>query len=208
MIRLRLPGGSVTPNQMTELLRIGKDFDNHTIKITTRQTVQYHGVIKKDLIETINSMNRACLDTVAACGDVNRNVMCSVARSSCEDDELYETIRQVANSISEHLIPEGLARTWYDIWVARGRDYRATAKKDRFHIGNREITREAEKGADPEPVAGKAYLPRKFKIAIAIPPFNDPDVFAHCVGFIAIRDPKNSQKLLGFNVTAGGGMGT
>ena len=83
-----------------------------TIKITTRQTVQYHGVIKKDLIETINSMNRACLDTVAACGDVNRNVMCSVARSSCEDDELYETIRQVANSISEHLIPEGLARKW------------------------------------------------------------------------------------------------
>ncbi len=228
MIRLRLPGGSVTPNQMTELLRIGKDFANGTIKITTRQTVQYHGVIKKDLIETINSMNRACLDTVAACGDVNRNVMCSVARSSCEDDELYETIRQVANSISEHLIPEGLARTylifplsvlehsnththtgtWYDIWVARGRNYRATAKKDRFHIGNREITREAEKGADPEPVAGKAYLPRKFKIVIAIPPFNDPDVFAHCVGFIAIRDPKNSQKLLGFNVTAGGGMGT
>ena len=104
-----------------------------------------------------------------------------------------------------HTISTG---TWYDIWVARGRDYRATAKKDRFHIGNREITREAEKGADPEPLAGKAYLPRKFKIAIAIPPFNDPDVFAHCVGFIAIRDPKNSQKLLGFNVTAGGGMGT
>ena len=70
----------MTPNQMTELLRIGKDFANGTIKITTRQTVQYHGVIKKDLIETINSMNRACLDTVAACGDVNRNVMCSVAR--------------------------------------------------------------------------------------------------------------------------------
>jgi len=117
MIRLRLPGGSVTPNQMTELLRIGKDFANHTIKITTRQTVQYHGVIKKDLIETINSMNRACLDTVAACGDVNRNVMCSVARDSCDDDELYETVRQVANSISEHLIPEGLARTLFDCFL-------------------------------------------------------------------------------------------
>eukprot|EP00939_MAST-03C_sp_MAST-3C-sp1_P001394 g1394.t1 len=211
MIRLRMPGGTISPSQMRALLKIGETFGNHTMKITTRQTVQYHGVIKSDLIDTIHAMNRACLDTVAACGDVNRNVMCSVVRPAKECspavDALYAQVQQVAHAISEQLMPEGLARTWYDIWVARGRNYRATDKKHRFHIGNREIQRFVEKGQNPEPILGKSYLPRKFKVAMAVPPFNDPDVFAHCVGFIAIVN-KQDGHLEGFNVSAGGGMGT
>ena len=207
MIRLRMPGGTITTTQMRALLRIGETYANHTMKITTRQTVQYHGVIKRNLIDTIHAMNRACLDTVAACGDVNRNVMCTVVRprGGKNVDEIYTRAQNVAHEISEILMPEGLARTWYDIWVAKGRSYRKTDKKDRFHIGNREIHRAVAEGRNPEPVLGKAYLPRKFKVAIAIPPFNDPDVFSHCVGFIAIVE---GGRLVGFNVTAGGGMGT
>ncbi len=178
MIRVRVPGGIATPAQWLALDELARDYANNTLRLTTRQAVQFHGVTKGNLKKTIRGINDSLLDTIAACGDVNRNVMCSpLADKSAIHRAAYDT----AIAISKLLTPQ--TRAYHEIWL--------DGKK-------------VEGTADVEPIYGATYLPRKFKIAIAIPPSNDVDIFSQDLGFIAIE--KNGQ-LSGFNVTVGGGMG-
>ena len=179
MIRVRVPGGIATPAQWLALDELARAHGNNALRLTTRQAFQFHGVVKGNLKKTIRGINEGLLDTIAACGDVNRNVMCSpLADKSATHRVAYET----ATAISAHLTPQ--TRAYHEIWLDGEK---------------------VEGTADLEPIYGATYLPRKFKIAVAIPPSNDVDIFSQDLGFIAIE--KNGE-VIGFNVTAGGGMGT
>jgi sulfite reductase (NADPH) hemoprotein beta-component len=180
MVRIRVPGGVVTPAQWLETDRLATRFANGTIKLTTRQAFQFHGIIKSDLKRTIREINQAAMDTIAACGDVNRNVMCN---PNPYLSAVHGEVLKLARDISSHLTPQ--TRAYHEIWL-----------DDEQIAGGEE---------DVEPIYGKTYLPRKFKIAIAVPPSNDVDVFANCLAFIAIVE---DGKLVGFNVAVGGGMGS
>jgi len=178
MIRLRIPGGVVTPAQWLRLDHIARTYANGSLRATTRQTFQYHGVIKSNLKRTMREIDAALLDTIAACGDVNRNVLSS---SNPYQSGAHAAAYELARDLSEHLLPKTGA--WREIWLD----------------GEKVV------GGEDEPVYGKTYLPRKFKIVVAVPPTNDVDVFAHDLGFIAIRS--DAGLLQGWNVTVGGGMG-
>jgi sulfite reductase (NADPH) hemoprotein beta-component len=180
MARVRVPGGVCSPGQWLELDRLADTYANGTLKLTTRQVFQFHGILKGNLWRTINGINRALLDTIAACGDVNRNVMCN---PNPEQSALHAEVHRLAAAISAHLLPR--ARAYHELWVGD----------------------EIVGGGEPEaePIYGRTYLPRKFKIGIAVPPSNDIDVFSQDLGLIAITD--STGRLTGFNLTAGGGMG-
>ncbi|MEL7186859.1 MAG: NADPH-dependent assimilatory sulfite reductase hemoprotein subunit, partial [Pseudomonadota bacterium] len=179
MIRARIPGGLLTTSQWLGVDRIASDFANNSIRLTTRQAIQYHGVVKRNLKRTIAEINQATLDTIAACGDVNRNVMSPPLPSF---SGLHRKVQSHAEALSEHLMPT--SRAYHEIWL------------DGEKI-------ESSK-AEVEPIYGDTYLPRKFKAAFVIPPQNDTDVFAQDLGFIAIVQ---DGALAGYNVTVGGGMG-
>jgi sulfite reductase (NADPH) hemoprotein beta-component len=180
MIRIRVPGGVATPAQWLEVDRLATQFANGTIKLTTRQAFQFHGVIKSNLKRTIKEINRIALDTIAACGDVNRNVMCN---PNPYLSEVHAEVLKIAQDISDHLTPQ--TRAYHEIWL----------DGEKIETSEEEV----------EPIYGKTYLPRKFKITIAVPPSNDVDIFANCLSFIAIVE---DGKLAGFNVAVGGGMGS
>ena len=188
MIRCRLPGGVATPSQWLQMDEISSAMGNETMKLTTRQTFQFHGVIKSKLRPAMQAINRALMTTLAACGDVNRNVMCS---SLPENSAYHADVHAVSKRISEHLLPSTSA--YHEIWLKDDQSGEKTQV-----AGNAVV--------DHEPMYGPTYLPRKFKITIAIPPHNDTDVYAHDIGLIAIRS-KDRDALVGFNVLAGGGMG-
>lgn len=187
MIRCRIPGGVCTPRQWIQLDDVAEQYGNKTMKITTRQTIQYHYVVKGDLKKAMQGINKSCLDTIAACGDVNRNVMCSPNPAI---SELHADVYEFSKSISEYLLPR--MNAYHEIWLDKGTD-----SKNQLLAG----------GAlkDYEPLYGPYYLPRKFKIAIAVPPRNDTDCFAHDIGLIAIAG--KDKRLKGFNLSVGGGMG-
>ena len=180
MIRTRLPAGVVSPKQWLALSGLARTYGSGTLRLTTRQAFQLHGVIKKDLKTTMQGMNAALIDSIAACGDVNRNVM---AAANPVESKLHEEVHQWAVKISEHLKPK--TRAYHEIW-----------------LDGEKLTGPAEE----EPIYGPVYLPRKFKTAIVVPPHNDVDVFSQDLGFIAILD-EESKALLGFNLTVGGGLG-
>ena len=179
MIRIRVPGGVSTPQQWIEMDRMASQFGNETFKLTTRQAYQLHGVIKTNLKRTIKEINATAMDTIAACGDVNRNVMCN---TNPDASALHGEVLRLSQEISAHLTPATGA--YHEIWLD----------------GEKVDSRKKEE----EPIYGKCYLPRKFKIAVVIPPNNDVDVYANDLSFIAIV---NGKKLAGFNVAVGGGMG-
>ena len=192
MIRVRVPGGVATPAQWLEMDRIALEHANGALKLTTRQAFQFHGVIKSNLKKTIAEINEALLDTLAACGDVNRNVMCN---PNPFQSKVHGDILKLATEISNHLSPRTGA--YHEIWLDDGSGEKVQVTYDPPKI---------DEIADPEePIYGKHYLPRKFKTVIAVPPSNDVDIFAHDLGFIAIIDKK--EKITGYNVTVGGGMG-
>jgi sulfite reductase (NADPH) hemoprotein beta-component len=180
MIRIRVPGGVATPQQWIETDRLATQFANGTIKLTTRQAFQFHGIIKSNLKRTIAEINQAAMDTIAACGDVNRNVMCN---PNPYLSSVHAEVLKAAQDISTHLTPA--TRAYHEIWLD----------------GEKVESTEEEQ----EPIYGKTYLPRKFKITIAVPPSNDVDIFANCLSFIAIVE---DGKLVGYNVAVGGGMGS
>ena len=180
MIRIRVPGGVATPAQWLETDRLATQFANGTIKLTTRQAFQFHGVIKSNLKRTIKEINQAAMDTIAACGDVNRNVMCN---PNPYLSSVHAEVLKAAQDISNHLTPQ--TRAYHEIWL----------DGEKIESSEQEV----------EPIYGKTYLPRKFKITIAVPPSNDVDIFANCLSFIAIVE---DGKLTGYNVAVGGGMGS
>ncbi|GAB3343012.1 assimilatory sulfite reductase (NADPH) hemoprotein subunit [Marilutibacter aestuarii] len=179
MIRTRTPGGVVSPSQWLKLDHVATTFAERGLRITTRQAFQFHGVIKTELKATMQAINAALIDTLAACGDVNRNV--AVAANPLQSTAHAEVYAHAA-AVSEHLLPN--TRAYYEIWL------------DEEQVAG---TPQVE-----EPIYGEAYLPRKFKIGFAIPPFNDVDVFAQDLGFIAVIE---DGRVVGYNVAVGGGMG-
>ncbi|KAI1202071.1 sulfite reductase [Nemania serpens] len=186
MIRCRLPGGVSTPQQWIQMDDISTSLGNETMKLTTRQTFQFHGVVKGKLRPAMQRINRALMTTIAACGDVNRNVMCS---SLPTQSQYHKEVWACSKRISDHLLPSTTA--YHEIWLADDDNKKTQVAGDAVQ--------------DFEPLYGPTYLPRKFKITIAIPPYNDTDVYAHDVGLIAIKG--SDGHLVGFNVLAGGGMG-
>ena len=182
MIRLRLPGGVCTPDQWLRLDRLAQDYANGTLRLTTRQTFQFHGVIKSNLKTAMKGIDAALLDTLAACGDVNRNVL---ATSNPHQSRAHRAALALAHAISDHLLPHTPA--YREIWLD----------------GEKIAGGETEEVV--EPIYGRTYLPRKFKTVVAVPPANDVDIFAQDLGFIAILDEDGEVE--GWNVTVGGGMG-
>lgn len=192
MIRVRVPGGVSTPVQWLEMDRIAQEHANGALKLTTRQAFQFHGVIKSNLKQTIYEINQSLFDTLAACGDVNRNVMCN---PNPHQSKVHADVLQLATEISNHLSPRTSA--YHEIWLDDGSGEKVQVTYDPPKIDDI---------ADPEePIYGKHYLPRKFKTVVAVPPSNDVDIFAHDLGFIAILE--GDDKIVGYNVTVGGGMG-
>lgn len=177
MLRARLPGGVCTPAQWLAIDGIGRALTAGTLRLTTRQSFQYHGILKNRLREVIAGINQVMIDSIGGCGDVNRNVLCN---PNPVESALHRTVHDWARRISEHLLPR--TRAYHELWL------------DGEQVGG-----------DAEPIYGESYLPRKFKTAVAVPPHNDVDVYANDLGFIAIAA---DDQLLGFNVLAGGGMGT
>jgi sulfite reductase (NADPH) hemoprotein beta-component len=177
MLRARLPGGVCTPQQWLTIDAVGQELGNGTIRLTSRQTFQYHGILKRNLKPLIQRINQAMIDSIGGCGDVNRNVLCN---PNPPQSALHGEVHHWARRISEHLLPK--TRAYHEIW----------------------LDGEVVASDDSEPLYGETYLPRKFKTAVAVPPHNDVDVYTNDLGFIAVAD---GSRLLGFNVLAGGGMG-
>lgn len=179
MIRVRVPGGTATTDQWIAMDDISEQYANGTIKLTTRQAFQFHGILKRNLKSSMQSIHQAVMDSLAACGDVNRNVMCN---PNPYQSDVHKEVDTLASQISDHLSPRTGA--YHEIWLD----------------GEKVVDTKEE----VEPMYGKTYLPRKFKIGIAVPPSNDIDVYSQDIGLISIIE---DDKLVGFNVTVGGGMG-
>jgi len=180
MIRLRLPGGFLPPEKWIAMNNVADEHSTGVIKITTRQTVQLHGILKSHIKPTISSFNEANLDSIATCGDINRNVTCA---SHPKQSAVHAEVFAYADKISQLLMPK--TKAYYEIWL------------DEEKI--------VDKKEEEDPLYLDKYLPRKFKIGIAIPPNNDSDVFTNDLGLIAIIE---NNELKGFNVAVGGGLST
>lgn len=178
MIRVRLPAGICTPAQWLTMDQLASEHADGSLKLTTRQTFELQGVIKEALRPTLQAMDRALLDSIAACGDVNRNV---IAGAAPDRPALQARLQADAIALSEHFLPA--SRAYHEIFLGA----------------------ERVAGGEPEPIYGPTYLPRKFKTVIAVPPRNDVDLYAHDLGFVAISE---GEQLLGYNLCVGGGMGT
>ena len=178
MIRLRIPGGVISADQWIATHQTSEQYGTGTLKITTRQTLQLHGLLKHQLRPTIQAFNTAKLDSIAACGDVNRNVIVS---SHPQLSAIHKQIYDYADKISTLLLPK--TQSYYEVFIDGEKIY--------------------ERSSEADPLYEDRYLPRKFKIAIAIPPSNDVDVFTNDIGLIAIIE---NNQLKGFNIVIGGGL--
>ncbi|MFY4776919.1 assimilatory sulfite reductase (NADPH) hemoprotein subunit [Metabacillus sp. RGM 3146] len=181
MLRVRMPGGVARADQWLVMDDLAQKYGNGTLKLTTRQTFQMHGILKWNMKKTIQEIHASMLDTIAACGDVNRNVM---STSNPFQSDFHAEVYEWSKKLSDYLLPR--TRAYHEIWL------------DEEKVAGTPETEEVE------PMYGKLYLPRKFKIGIAVPPSNDIDVFSQDLGFIAVIE---NNKLTGFNVAIGGGMG-
>ncbi len=183
MVRSRIPGGVMTANQWKMFDTLATDYGYNTLRITTRQTIQFHGILKNNLRAVIQGINESLLSTLAACGDVNRNVLAPPTPAFTKArDEVYAD----CNKIAQALAPQ--TKAYHSIWID-GVPLNLDSDENKSFV---------------DPLYGKTYLPRKFKVAFAIPPVNDVDLFTNDIGFIAIVENEN---LVGYNVVVGGGMG-
>ena len=180
MLRVRAPGGVSTAEQWLVMDELAHKYGNGTLKLTTRQAYQIHGILKWNMKKTIQDINACMMDTLAACGDVNRNVMCN---PNPYQSEIHQEVYEWSSKLSAYLSPR--TNAYHEIWL--------------------DGEKVEDSKEEQEPMYGKVYLPRKFKIGIAVPPSNDVDVFSQDLGYTAILDDKG--KLKGFNVSVGGGMG-
>ncbi|MEO6230829.1 MAG: NADPH-dependent assimilatory sulfite reductase hemoprotein subunit [Ferruginibacter sp.] len=180
MIRLRLPGGFISAEKWLAANDVAGENSTGVIKITTRQTIQLHGIIKAKIKPTIQAFNEANLDSIATCGDINRNVTCS---SHPNESPLHAKVFAFADKISTMLMPK--TKAYYEIWL--------------------DEEKVADKKVEEDPLYQDRYMPRKFKIGIGIPPNNDVDVFTNDIGLIAIIE---DNELKGFNIAIGGGLST
>jgi sulfite reductase (NADPH) hemoprotein beta-component len=179
MLRVRLPGGKVTPQQWLVLDQLADEVASPSLRLTTRQTFQFHGVLKGNVKQLVHGMHKVLLDSIAACGDVNRNVMVA---PNPERSAVLQQVHEQARAWSEYALPK--TRAYHEIWL------------------DEELVAGGEREA--ESMYGATYLPRKFKTGFALPPSNDVDIFSQDLGFIAVVE---NDQLLGYNVTVGGGLG-
>ena len=185
MVRTRIPGGKVSSRQFLDHLDICDEFGNGTLRVTTRQGFQLHGVIKKNLKAAVRKINDTLLTTLAACGDVERNVMCCPA--PIKNSPVHDQMQQMADAIAQHLKPKTTA--YHEIWLTDDAG---------------EKTNVAEFTPVDEPIYGQVYLPRKFKTAIALPEDNCIDIYTQDLGFLAVVE---GDRIVGYNVLVGGGQG-
>src|SRR5580692_8561005 len=183
MIRGRIPGGVMTANQWCVFDDLATKYGNNTLRITTRQSIQFHGVVKSGLRPLVAKINESLLSTLAACGDVNRNVM---AAPTPAYTKAREQVFADSHRVALALAPQ--TKAYHSIWI------------DGVQLDNEA----AENRNFVDPLYGQTYLPRKFKIGFVIPPVNDMDIFTNCLGFIAIVE---NDQLVGYNLAVGGGMG-
>ena len=183
MVRGRMPGGVINADQYLAFDRLATECANNTLRITTRQGFQFHGVVKSGLGKLMKGINECLSTTLAACGDVNRNVMASPTPAT---SALVDRVLQDSFLLSKALLPK--TRAYHQIWV-EGKQLDLASDEDKNFV---------------DPLYGKTYLPRKFKVAFVIPPLNDIDIFTNDLGFVAIEE---QGKLIGYNLLVGGGMG-
>lgn len=182
MVRTKIPGGKVSSAQYLKMDELSDGFGIPTLRITTRQNIQFHGIVKKDLKATIRALNESLITTLGACGDIERNVVTCPAPLA---NRQRAGIQEYAKKISDHLLPK--TKAYHEIWMDEERVY------------------SGEKEAEIEPLYGRTYLPRKFKTSIAFAGDNCVDIYAHDIGLVAI--PGKGGDLEGFNVLVGGGLG-
>ena len=188
MLRSRIPGGIMSSDQFIAHLDLCDEFGNATMKLTTRQSIQLHGLPKNDLKATIRRINDVGLSTLAACGDVNRNVMCCPAKRT---DAVHGTIQRFAHEIAMELAPR--TKAYHELWLTDEES------------GEKTLVGGAEEHEVVEPLYGPRYLPRKFKMSVGLADDNCIDIYTHDVGFLAVvRD----GQVIGYNVLVGGGLGT
>lgn len=183
MVRTKFPGGVLTSPQYLVCDQLASTYGNGTLRITTRQDFQFHGILKSNLRQSMRDLNNALITTIAACGDVNRNVM---APPTPATHPLVNEVLHTARIVSDSLAPKTTA--YHAIWI-EGKELDLTAPANSDFV---------------DPLYGKTYLPRKFKIGFAIPPLNDIDIYTHDLGFVAVFE---NATLAGYNLLAGGGMG-
>ena len=184
MLRCRLPGGIIKPAQWLGIDEFAtENSDYQSIRITNRQTFQFHGVLKEKIKPMHKWLNHLGLDSIATAGDVNRNVLCS---SNPVESQLHREAYEWAAKLSEHLLPR--TRAYAEIWLDGEKRH---STEDDYQ--------------DEEPILGKNYLPRKFKTTVIIPPHNDVDIHANDMNFVAVAN-KTGKALAGFNVVLGGGL--
>lgn len=183
MIRGRLPGGKMTPDQYLVLDSIADEYADETLRVTTRQAFQLHGVIKDELKDTLQEINESLITTLGACGDIVRNVMATPAP---DVDGRQAQVQSFADDLSDILLPA--TKAYHEVWL----------NGDKVYSGKEEVT-------DSEPLYGHSYLPRKFKVGIALPKDNSIDVYTQDIGLVALFDDNN--EIEGFDVIVGGGMG-
>ena len=198
MVRLRVPGGRIEADQFLGMLDMCDTLGDSTMKLTTRQTIQLHGILKKDLKRTIKEIDDLGLSTLAACGDVNRNIMCCPAK---RNDKVSVELNRVTDELTTAMAP----RTWayHDLFIINDEGEKTLvaggpkASRSRTEVPDRNRDQD-------EPLYGATYLPRKFKMGIALPEDNCVDVYTQDIGLLAIvRD----GQIAGYNVLVGGGMG-
>jgi len=186
MIRTRIPGGKVTAEQFLSEIDLCEKYGNGTVRVTTRQGFQLHGVLKGDLKETVRAINETKLTTFCACGDVERNVMCCPAPH--KNSPVHDQMQQLADDLAEHLKPK--TTSYYELWLTDEEGEKTNATADFQPV--------------EEPIYGKTYLPRKFKTCVTLPEDNCIDIHTNDLGFLAIVE---SEQVIGYNVLVGGGMG-
>jgi sulfite reductase (ferredoxin) len=195
MVRCKIPGGRLTAQQYLAVDDLAGAYGNGTLRFTTRQGIQLHGVLKEHLKETIAAINQCLLTTLGACGDVERNVMCCPAPHY--HDGVHAQLQETAATIAAQLAPR--TRAYHEIWLDGER-----VKFDGEAPGANSDANSGNPGADTEPLYGKVYLPRKFKTGLALAEDNCIDVYGQDLGLLAIVE---NGAIIGYNVLVGGSMG-
>ena len=189
MLRTVVPGGKFNAEQLLAELDLCDEVGNTTLRITTRQALQLHGILKTDLKKTIHRINEVQATTLAACGDVNRNVMCCPA--PFRNNPVYSQMQEMADRLSQHFMPR--TKAYHQLWLTD----EETEEK--------ELVGGTANPFEIEPIYGDVYLPRKFKMGIALPKDNCIDVYSQDLGLLAICE---DDKIIGYNMLVGGGFGT
>lgn len=188
MVRTKLPGGKLTGRQLLVELDLCDELGNTTMRLTDRQGIQLHGVLKKNVRETVRRINEAQMTTLGACGDVERNVLCCPA--PFRHDRVRQQMQEMADRISAHLLPRTTA--YHELWLTDPVS------------GEKQLAGGGADGHEIEPIYGPTYLPRKFKTAIVLPEDNCVDVYTNDLGLVAIVEGK---EVVGYNFLVGGGLG-